>query len=150
MGPSLYLARPIRVEAACLTCHGLPSAAPQTVIARYGTNNGFEWQANEVVGAQVVSVPLTSAAASAAHVFRVLMSWLIGLLVLLLLVINALLYVLVVRPLRITARVAEQLSVGALPGERFPTQGSDEIGALARAFERMRVSLEKAMKLLES
>jgi hypothetical protein len=54
MGSALYLARPIRAERECLTCHSLPSAAPQPVLARYGTNNGFGWQVGEVIGAQVV------------------------------------------------------------------------------------------------
>src|SRR6202451_1793620 len=35
MGRSLYLARPIRSEPACATCHSLPSAAPPTLFARY-------------------------------------------------------------------------------------------------------------------
>src|SRR5271167_274503 len=54
MGKSLYLARPIRNGAECLTCHGSPSSAPKTLIAHYGGDNGFGWQTNEVVGAQVV------------------------------------------------------------------------------------------------
>jgi protein-histidine pros-kinase len=44
MGRTLYLARPIRAEADCLSCHGLPAVAPATVIARYGSSNGFGWQ----------------------------------------------------------------------------------------------------------
>ena len=62
MGKSLYLARPIRNEAQCSTCHSNPSAAPRTLIARYGSDNGFGWQDQEVVGAQIVSVPFANAA----------------------------------------------------------------------------------------
>ena len=42
----------------CLVCHSVPAAAPATLIARYGSNNGFGWQVHEIIGAQVVSVPL--------------------------------------------------------------------------------------------
>ena len=45
--------------------------------------------------------------------------------------------------------IADALSRGESPAERFPDRGSAEITALARAFERMRISLEKALKLLE-
>ena len=38
---------------------------------------------------------------------------------------------------------------GESPAEDFPSRGSTEITGLARAFERMRTSLEKALKLLE-
>src|ERR1700722_11258678 len=44
MGKSLYLARPIRNEAECSSCHSTPSSAPRSLIARYGGDNGFGWQ----------------------------------------------------------------------------------------------------------
>ena len=40
MGKSLYLARPIRAKPECLVCHSTPSAAPASLIARYGGDNG--------------------------------------------------------------------------------------------------------------
>lgn len=65
-GKSLYIARPIRIKkASCLVCHSTPEAAPKTMIELYGTQNGFNWKLNEVVGAQIVVVPLTDAIAGA-------------------------------------------------------------------------------------
>ncbi|HTX23613.1 MAG TPA: DUF3365 domain-containing protein [Steroidobacteraceae bacterium] len=148
MGPSLYRARPIRAAAECLTCHGLAAAAPRTVLARYGSDNGFGWQANEVVGAQVVSVPLASAEASARETFRMLMASLLAVLMVLWGAVNLILYMLVLRPLRRAAQTADRLSVGELAVAAFPA-GGGEIAQLGRAFERMRKSLDKALKLLE-
>jgi HAMP domain-containing protein len=147
-GPALYRARPIRAEPECLSCHGLASAAPSTVLARYGRDNGFGWQANEVIGAQVVSVPLASAQASAGETFRTLMASLLIVFLLLWAAVNLALYFIVVRPLRRTAFAAERLSVGEPSAPDFPT-GAGEIAQLGRAFERMRKSLEKSLKLLE-
>src|SRR5207253_4503970 len=57
-GKTLYLARPLRIlDEACLQCHSSVDAAPQTVIDKYGSANGFGWQLKDVVGAQIVSVP---------------------------------------------------------------------------------------------
>ena len=148
MGPALYLARPIRAERECLSCHSLPSVAPQPVLARYGANNGFGWQVGEVIGAQVVSVPLASAQLRAASLQRDIAGTLIAVFVALLIAVNIVLYLLVVQPLRRTVQIADKLSTGELSAESFPT-GGGEIGALGRAFNRMRTSLEKAMKLLE-
>src|SRR5277367_1091681 len=78
MGKSLYLARPIRTEAECLSCHSTAAAAPRSLVARYGADNGFGWQANEIVGAQVVSVPFASATANADRAFRAFMISLVG------------------------------------------------------------------------
>jgi protein-histidine pros-kinase len=149
MGPMLFLARPIRAEAGCLACHSLSTTAPATMIARYGSSNGFGWRLDEVVGAQVVSVPLASAAASAQRAFRAFMASLIGIFAAILLVINTVMYFLIVRPVRRMGRIADQLSLGDLSAPAFPVGGAREISALARSFNRMRVSLDKALKLLE-
>ena len=57
-GPSHYIARPIRVsEQKCLGCHATPQRAPASLVATYGSANGFGWRLGEVVGAQIVTVP---------------------------------------------------------------------------------------------
>jgi HAMP domain-containing protein len=150
MGRSLYLARPIRVEGECLTCHSSPSAAPATLIAHYGSDNGFGWQPDEVVGAHVVSVPLAAATSSAGTVFRSIAIWIIAVLLAVLLVVNGVIYFLVVRPVRRIAGVADQLSIGSSSADEFPAGGATELVELTRAFNRMRTSLQKALKLLEA
>src|ERR1700722_16334050 len=77
MGKSLYLARPIRNQAECSSCHSTPSAAPRTLVAHYGSDNGFGWESGEIVGAQVVSVPFASAAANADKSFHAFMTSLV-------------------------------------------------------------------------
>jgi HAMP domain-containing protein len=149
MGKSLYLARPIRNESGCSPCHSTPSIAPQSLIARYGSVNGFGWQTNEIVGAQVVSVPFASATANADRAFRAFMVSLITVFAVVFLVVNGVLYLLVVRPVRQIARVADRLSLGDMSAEDFPQHGAEEIASVTRSFNRMRKSLEKAMRLLE-
>ena len=149
MGKSLYMARPIRNEAECSQCHSTPAAAPRTLIARYGSDNGFGWQTNEIVGAQVVSVPFASAAANADRAFRAFMISLAAVFAAVFAVVNAVLYLLVVRPVRRIARVADRLSLGDMSAEDFPRHGASEIASVTRSFNRMRKSLEKALRLLE-
>jgi HAMP domain-containing protein len=148
MGKSLYLARPIRAKPECLVCHSIPSAAPQSMIARYGGDNGFGWQPNEVVAAQVVSVPFAAATANADKEFRAFMILLVGVFVAAFVVVNLLLYRLVVRPVRRIALVADQVSQGDMSAAEFPQGGATEIVSVTRSFERMRKSLEKALRLL--
>lgn len=149
MGKSLYLARPIRNEPECASCHSTPSTAPRSLIARYGGNNGFGWQTEEIVGAQVVSVPYASAIANADKVFRTLMTSMVAAFLAAFLVVNAVLYVLVVRPVRTIARVADRVSLGDLSAEEFPKGGAAEVVSVTRSFNRMRTSLEKALRMLE-
>jgi protein-histidine pros-kinase len=149
IGKSLYVARPIRNEAECSACHSSPSAAPPTLIARYGSSNGFGWQNGEVVGAQVISLPLASATANADRAFRAFMISLAAVFAAVFAVVNAVLYLLVVRPVRQIARIADQVSLGDTSAEQFPRCGAREIASVTRSFDRMRKSLEKALRLLE-
>jgi protein-histidine pros-kinase len=149
LGRSLYLARAIRVEDRCLACHSTPASAPVTLTARYGSDNGFGWQAHDVVGASVVSVPLTAALAGADNTFRNIVIAISVAMAALLLMVNAVLYFFVLRPLRRISGVAAEWSVGNRSASAFPTGGGSELTALMRSFDRMRVSLDKAMKLLE-
>ena len=149
MGRSLYLARPIRAESECLACHSAPSIAPATLLTRYGGDNGFGWQLNEIVGAHVVSVPLAGAAANAGIIFRDIVFAIAAVLITLLIIVNGIVYFLVVRPVQHMATIADEVSMGNRSAGEFPDGGSSELSALARSFNRLRTSLDKAMKLLE-
>jgi protein-histidine pros-kinase len=148
MGQALYLARPIHVDQDCLTCHSMPSAAPAALVTRYGSNNGFGWQPNEIVGAQVVSVPYDNTADSLARVFDTFLLLILGSLGVLWAVVNIVLYFQIVKPLRQMSRIADTLSLGQPSLEEFPSKGPKEVTALGASFERMRESLAKAMTLL--
>jgi HAMP domain-containing protein len=149
-GRALYIARPLRItNAACLTCHSTVEAAPRTLIDKYGPANGFGWQMNEVVGAQVVSVPMSVPLARADQAFRVFMVSLVGIFVAIGVALNVMLYLLVIRPVTALSRIANRVSLGEVDAPQFATQKRDEIGTLAQAFARMRNSLDQALKILE-
>lgn len=61
-GEEAFLAaRPVRFQASCLRCHGRPSDAPKALLARYGDERGFWRQSGELVGLDMVIVPVGSA-----------------------------------------------------------------------------------------
>ena len=150
MGRAFYLARPIHADNECLECHGPASAAPASLLARYGSDNGFGWQPHEIVGAHVVSVPVASAASAAAGIFHNIVVAIVMTIVAILLVVNVIVYLLVVKPIRQIGRIAARLSVGEPAAEPFPAGGATELSQLSQAFQRLRTSLEKALRLLES
>jgi hypothetical protein len=78
-GTSLFLARPIKINnVSCLECHSTPDKAPAEMIKLYGGDNGFGWQLNDIIGAQVVSVPVSVPVHIAENAFRVIVGWLAG------------------------------------------------------------------------
>jgi len=151
LGRVLYIARPLKIaNPACLLCHDTIERAPKTVIDKYGPANGFGWKVNEVVGAQIVTVPMTVPLARAQQTFNVFVASLVGIFVTLGLVGNLMLWLVVIRPVSRLARGVDQVSMGDGGVPEFNTSGKDEISQLAQSTTRMRRSLEQAMKMLES
>ncbi len=148
-GRSLYLARPIQAGPPCLECHSTPRAAPASMIRHYGANNGFGWQPNEIVGAQIVSVPMSVPVRMANQAFQTLVIYLAAVVLATLILLDTVLLWTVVRPLRRLSTMADQISVGQMDMPELPVRGSDEIAVLAGSFNRMRRSLERALKMLE-
>jgi HAMP domain-containing protein len=150
-GPSLYVARPLRItDAACLRCHSTVDAAPKTMIAKYGPANGFGWQLNEVVAAQVVSVPMAVPLQRAADSFKLFIGSLIGVFLVVGIVLNVMIWMVVVRPVTTLSALADRVSQGDLNAPEFDSRSRDEIGTLAQSFARMRASVVQAMKMLEN
>jgi protein-histidine pros-kinase len=149
-GPSLYLARPIRIKnPECLACHSVPANAPATMKALYGTANGFGWQMKEVVGSQIVSVPLSVPFEKARYVFRVFIVSQVATFAVIFLVMNIALRLIIIQPVRKMAKIADQVSNGDLEVPEFRSDGKDEIAQLGHAFNRMRRSVEKAMEMIK-
>ena len=149
-GRTLYLARPLRIaDEKCLACHSSVSAAPQTMLDLYGTANGFGWQLKDVIGAQVVTVPYDLPLKRAAEALRNFVYMLIGLFLFQFLALNLLLTLLVVRPVRRLAGIADEVSKGNMEAPDFRSTGGDEISTLGASFNRMRRSLVEAMKMLQ-
>ncbi|MCB9960190.1 MAG: DUF3365 domain-containing protein [Rhodospirillaceae bacterium] len=148
-GQSMVLARPITASSqACLVCHSVPENAPPTMIDMYGSQNGFGWTLGDVIAAQVVSVPMTLPMSRAWTTFASLMGALALVFLLVGVGLNLLLNRVVIRPVVRIARMAEEVSLGRSDVPEYRHKARDEIGILATSFNRMRRSLESAMKLL--
>ncbi|MFI5181693.1 MAG: DUF3365 domain-containing protein [Thermoanaerobaculia bacterium] len=150
LGRSLYLARPIQItDAGCLSCHTAPDQTPAAVVKAYGTSGGYGWKLNEIIGAQIVSVPTAVPLAMARGAFRTLLATLVGVFAVTLLILNVLLSVVVIRPLKRLAEMADRVSTGDFEAPDVVVKGRDEVAVLAGSFSRMRISLTKALKMLE-
>lgn len=150
-GRAIFMARPLVIrDEKCLECHDTPERAPRTMIEQYGNANGFGWKLNDVVAAQIVSAPMQLPVQRANKAFVVFMASLAGIFVLIFLALNALLVRLVIRPVTRLSHVADELSTGNLQTPDFQLEGNDEIAALSRSLARMKRSLLKALKMLET
>lgn len=149
-GMSMFLARPFQIkDPACLACHTTAEVAPVSMVKLYGTNNGFGWKLNEVIGAQVVSVPMSLPIQNANRAFYTFMASLTGVFVVLFIILNFMLSVMIVRPITVMSDAADRMSTGDLEIPEFEESGRDEVSLLAKSFNRMRRSLEKAISLID-
>ncbi|BAQ66005.1 hypothetical protein GM3709_2770 [Geminocystis sp. NIES-3709] len=143
-----YIARPLQIKkSSCLECHSTPDVAPVSMIKRYGAERGFNWNLNEIIGSQIVSVPASTVIESARSAFILTMSIVLGIFASVILLINFWLRKTVVRPVVRMTKTAEMVSQGDMEIEFIKSSG-DEIGELADSFSRMKTSFMLAMKKL--
>jgi protein-histidine pros-kinase len=149
-GRMLYVAKPLKAGGACLRCHDTAELAPPTMIAKYGSANGFGWKVGEIIGAQIVQIPETFALSRAEATFRVFMGSLLGVLIAIAVTLNGLLYWMFIRPITRISALADRISLGAIEAPDFVARSRDEIGMLATALSRMRRSLLQAINMLDA
>jgi len=150
LGAALYLGRPIQItDPGCLSCHTTPQVAPASLVKAYGTSGGYGWKLYEIIGAQIVSVPMSVPVRMADASFRTLVGSLVGVFALMLVVLNVLLWFGVIRPLRQLSQMADEVSTGNFDIPEVVVSGRSEVAVLSGSFNRMRISLAKAMKMLE-
>ena len=150
IGRSQFLARPIRItNQGCLICHNIPDEAPASMLKRYGSANGLGWKMDEVIGAQIVSVPMEVAIRQADATYHSFMVTLSIIFIAIVVLLNLFLHLLVVQPIRLMSRTAEQVSTGDLTAAELKETGRDELSVLAASFNRMRRSVENAMRMIE-
>lgn len=147
-GTVFYIARPLAIkEQSCLQCHSTPEKAPKSQLLTYGSENGFGWKLNEIVAAQIISVPSEEVFSSARTTWLGIMASLTILFAIIVIVINFLIKKTVIQRIRRIENIAQRVSTGDMSVE-FDDNNNDEIGGLAAAFNRMKYSLTIAMDML--
>ena len=149
-GEFLTFARPFRLtDKACLTCHSTPQAAPATMVDLYGPGNGFGWTLGDVIGAQIVSVPMSVALNRAHQSLLAFMATLSAVFLITLGVLNVLLHFFIVKPIQEITTLARDVSAGKTDVPEYQVKGKDEIASLGRSFNLMHRSLQNAIRMLE-
>jgi HAMP domain-containing protein len=147
-GVTLNLAHPLSAPAACLNCHSTPAKAPKSMLALYGADHGFGWKENEIIGAQIVSVPMSVAMARANQVRLLFLFLYAGVFLALFLLLNLLLDFVVIGPIDRMTKTSEAVSMGQMDAPEFQRGGNDQIARLSSAINRMRRSLQEALRML--
>jgi methyl-accepting chemotaxis protein len=141
-----YYAEPIKVSRGCLRCHGDPANAPQEQIDLYGTENGYHWEEGTVASAYVIYVPLQNALNEAKKdAINLVAIGAAGVLVIMLIIWIFFSWY-VVKPVSMLEKRATEISLGKNLSEPIITPSQDEIGTLARAVDRLRISVEKMLQ----
>jgi HAMP domain-containing protein len=150
-GDQYTVAFPLKISSDdCLSCHSTPDKAPRSMVALYGDKNGFGWKKNEIVGAQIFSVPLSATQQQIRDNLVILVGSVGGIYLVLLVLLNLVLGRLVISPVTKMSEIAQAVSMGDTSRPEFTSESADEIGTLSRSFNRMRRSLDNALKMLEA
>ncbi|MGC9519479.1 MAG: c-type heme family protein [Desulfuromonadaceae bacterium] len=147
-GVSYYsVAKPLIAGSDCISCHDVPEVAHPDQVEKYGTRSGYGYLEGDVVGARFIYVPVEMIKNQA---YQRILYFSIGFSLFFLIVLFAVdrfIVTSIVRPIEHIVSVAEKISRGDLNAE-FKVNTKDEIRTLADAFERMKVSMSKAMDIM--
>ncbi len=139
--------KPIVAKERCMRCHSDPAKAPKELIDRYGNKNGFGRSVGEVIGTLTVSVPASVVIDKARENTMAFIGMVALFFVLLTLIVNVFFAKVVLQPIRKLADNANEISLGKLDTQ-INTTGGDEIAMLAKAFNRMKISIKMAFEQL--
>ena len=116
----------------------------------YGNGNGFGWVQGDVIGAQIVSVPMTLALSRANHSLLAFVATLSAVFLVMLVALNVLMHFFILKPMQRITTLARDVSAGKPDVPEYAVKGRDEIASLGRSFNLMHRSLQNAMRMLES
>jgi HAMP domain-containing protein len=141
--------KPIKVrDRSCLSCHGDPDLAPEEVTAQYGKDTGYGWKVGEIIAVDAIYVPSAVPIQQAKEATIIFAGMYFIFFLVLLLIINLLITINIIKPVERLVKVADEISKGDLEKE-FQVKNNDEIKILANAFTRMKVSVAKAMQIIQ-
>jgi protein-histidine pros-kinase len=120
------------------------------MVETYGSANGFGWKVNEIVGANIVSVPTSVPVQRANYTFRIFLLSLLVVFAFTIGMLNVMLYLFVIRRVKRLSKLADEVSLGNLDAGEFQTRSKDEIGVLTEALGRMKTSMVQAIKMLDA
>lgn len=147
---TLYVAQPIQIKKpSCLSCHSKPENAPPSLIKTYGSENGFNWKLNEVVGTRIISVPTIVQYQEAR---KSVWSYLLAIASVFLVAYTAVLLIIqqwITKPLDTITHLLEEVSLHQIEGSQLPEDNSSSLGKLNRAINRLLISLNKALEAVK-
>ncbi|NJN09414.1 MAG: DUF3365 domain-containing protein [Richelia sp. RM2_1_2] len=142
-----YSAQPLIVtSSSCLVCHGNVQLAPKSHVEKYGTQHGYGWKLNQVIGTQIIYVPASEVFANARKALFLFINIFISIFAAFIVLINYLLKRRVIQPLKPMAQLAQtithdRISIAEVRRERDRlnqiAKRTDEIGQLGRVFQKM-------------
>jgi hypothetical protein len=143
-----YSAQPLIVNSpTCLQCHDRPEVAPLIHVKLYGTQNGYGWKLNQIIGTQIIYVPASEVFENAHKALLIFVSIFIIIFALVIVFINYLLKWRVIQPLKPMTQIASYISQDTISTDEVRilensaitkiAKRTDELGYLGRVFQKM-------------
>lgn len=143
-----YSAQPLVVtDSSCLKCHSSHGVAPKSHLKQYGTQNGYGWKLNQIIGTRIVYIPASEVFFNARKALFLFINIFIGIFALALISVNYLLKWRVIQPLKPIANLAQIITLDTVSTKQVRAlerdglgkiaTRTDELGQLGRVFQKM-------------
>lgn len=144
----LVSSAPMVSKAGCMRCHGEPQLVSDQITREFGTDSGYNYELDKVVGISTVAVPLANVNRLALERSGYVVGVLTVIFGLMFIVINVLVRRSLINPVLELRDTVQAVTKGHIEHE-VEIKRDDEIGQLAREVELLRRSFATAMKRLK-
>ncbi len=141
----LITSAPIVSQPGCLQCHGEPDKVHPEITGQYGRTSGYNYKDGDVVGLELVGVPIADVNALAMQRSAAAVGLLTVMFGLIFVTINLLVRRNLISPILEITSAAQAVVKGDLE-RTLEIERNDEIGDLARSVELLRRSFAQVMK----
>jgi nitrogen fixation/metabolism regulation signal transduction histidine kinase len=141
------MSEPVKVDKSCLKCHGRPEDAPKDQVSIYGSSSGYNWKVGDINSAFIAYIPFDDVLADAQKTALTILVVGALLLIVSMVIISISMDRYIVTPIVELSKRTEEISLGENLEEKISYDKDDEIGALAKAINRLRISMVKMLKM---
>ncbi len=146
VGGEYRYAKPVYHTEACIVCHGSAASAPRDVLTRYGSENGFGFEAGDLAGIISVTIPQRNLLAGTVSLFGMveILAIALSILVILWFVRRT-----IIQPVGVLTQMADNISKGQeteLDVSSIPLNSRNEIDQLKLATSRMKTSFNLSIR----
>ncbi|MBF0454199.1 MAG: PAS domain S-box protein [Magnetococcales bacterium] len=145
-----YFALPNYAQGRCLSCHGTPQQLSLEAVSRLDLQKGQGWQAGQLIGATVITIPIQGALKTTADGQRFILLTFAAIFLSLAVLAQFFFQSIIGQRLKRSGQLMLEIAQRPDTNKRFTQSGPDEVGQMEKAFNQVVDAFQETQRALHS